>query len=170
MKFFESKRGNLYPVSRIERITPGRKQPNSDTEWPARVYLIDGGESGVEIWDREIQTIKRAGETVVPAAPGFVVLGYYFSEQDEDPDVWIDEHPVLAWRMSSYGPAPITLDETYNDELGNMHAILRPDGRVTSPAQESDYDSREKWEAEMERQAGQIRAAAAAKAKAAPGR
>ncbi|EJU12393.1 hypothetical protein LH128_14027 [Sphingomonas sp. LH128] len=153
MKFFESRNGNLYPISSIERIIPSSEPTSVGHLRYARAFLKGDGGAPVEIYDTQIEAIKRAGQAFVPAQDGFFVLGYYHSDDLENLEPWIDRTPILAWRMGEYGPDPVTLDEMYNEDLRTHHAILRPDGKVMSPALQTDYDDLEKWEAAMTEQA-----------------
>lgn len=151
MQFFESRDGRLYPISQIARISPNLSRVEVGKPSTARVFLLSDGEfdGGIEIYAADVEVIRRAAQQVIPAQPGFMVLGYYHSNDPNDLNPWVDQSPIIAWRMSQYGPEPITLEEGYNDELGIRNAIVRPDGQVRSPAMETDFDSIEDWSEAM---------------------
>jgi hypothetical protein len=80
---------------------------------------------------------------VVAAAPGFYLLGFWFQEDvDIEPTVEVVfdpiwREPIVAWRIVRGSAEPIGIDDDPPPSGGGGTAILRPDGVVTSPYDQS---------------------------------
>ena len=77
---------------------------------------------------------------VIAAAAGFELLGFWFF--DEEPNVAdvLDPYhrgPIVAWRITRDGPKPISIQLSVPDYESGMSAILRPDGVVIDPLNQS---------------------------------
>jgi hypothetical protein len=65
---------------------------------------------------------------VVPALPGYELLGFHFDMRDDADKGWIQQEPVLAWRIFVNTAHAIT-----NDTDLQSTTIRRPDGTITNP-------------------------------------
>lgn len=131
MAFFSDKRGVMRQVADIERISEGVYWGDPANHRPAKVYMKDGDEWGVEIDHYVLKQITRDASSVVSANPGFETVTYWY--QSESPDEpYVEHQPVLAWRVSNeYGPEPIVLDES-SIEPEQIWGILYPSGEVVT--------------------------------------
>ena len=78
---------------------------------------------------------------VIPAAPGFRAV-HYFVEHDDDGSVeWVDEAPVIAWRIGLDGAWPVIS----GDSLGVAnYAVVDPSGAVRTFDGER-FDGVDEW-------------------------
>jgi len=140
MSFFEDKYGVLYPLSQIASIRRGKFNGDTGRE-NGKVYLTNGDEYCVEVTDGEIDRIIIKGQPVVQAQPGYTLLGYWSQPAGEEP--FIDEHPIVAWRITDDTPMPIIVEFDFEGMRG-VHGVLRPDGKIADLFG-SIFDSRSDW-------------------------
>ncbi len=148
MNFIKDVTGVLYPSSQIMSIRRGKWKPDNPTHREsARVFLAD--ESIVTVDDDEINGLLRSADPVVPAQPGFAVLGYYYFDTEESEDLpYVEVDPVVAWRIDEINQAhPIVSDPSF-DGMTGLHAVLRPDGTAVDLFG-AVFESREAWEDRM---------------------
>jgi len=107
------------------------------------VVFSDGTEERYEghLLYRMVAGLKDLSATVIPAAPGFELLDFWFYGADPyvatvaEPNVAavLDQYyrsPIVAWRITQLGPEPIGILGSRPNSDEGMEAILRPDGVV----------------------------------------
>jgi hypothetical protein len=72
---------------------------------------------------------------VVPAAPGFQLLRFWFYNEEPNVDAVLDpmaREPIVAWRILEYGAEPVGIGAGGPSSNLGAEAILRPDGLVAA--------------------------------------
>lgn len=126
MRFFVAEDGTYYPVSSIQSFT-ARYTPSSKREITA---IVGKDGHSVNVQPHEADNIFTAGDTIIPAAPGFFYMGLVL---DGGPKTtWC--RPVIAWLVPSDSyPTPITANGA-RDNVENDFVIVQPDGMVIDQA------------------------------------
>lgn len=110
-----------------------------------------------------LNELTRLTKPLVPAHPGFYLLGAYALDDPEE--IWIDKSPVVAWRVDGeYAEAVTTDDQAHGDNL-LLQGVLTPDGEVVAPF-DATWGSVEGWKKEAKERLEKYRERQQAKAKA----
>ena len=96
---------------------------------------VEGDEIVRTFSDTGVDEIEALSAPVVPAAPGFFLVGTYDSEPYD-----VYREPIVAWRIADEWAMPICIDDH-----NGAGAILRPDGTVIVPFSHW-YDSLEEFQ------------------------
>jgi hypothetical protein len=94
---------------------------------------------------------KEVVVAIVPAVPGCLVLEWH----RDDNGLYIDEHPIIAWRIEGDLAVALTPDWAVNDNW-QANAIQYPDGKVVEPGL-SIYPNREEWIKNLDEKAEELK-------------
>jgi hypothetical protein len=98
---------------------------DNGTGWYVRVVLVDG--NAVEGKLHDLAVLDRLNDRYVPATPGYEVVRLWDGGK---PDEFIEQAPVVAWRIDECGTAsPVALGDS-DETRQNLGALVYPDGRV----------------------------------------
>lgn len=123
MRFIESRHGRLFSEARIESFGDREMDKNGRC---FRVVTLSGGDGTFTVDDFDFEVFIAAGYQVIPAQPGTCILQCEFD--GDEPEV-IHRVPVIAWRLSPFGPTPVTVDGD-NDGVGDAPVVSFPSGYV----------------------------------------
>ena len=134
-RFFDfSLRGRHY--INLDRVFEVRNFEESSGRQTTIVVFEGGHTETIDIGFANPRAFAELAEPVVPAGPGFHLLNFRFFEDQPNADAVLDPRnrsPIIAWRISAYGPEPIALERYLPSEAEGVTAILCPDGNVTAP-------------------------------------
>jgi hypothetical protein len=152
MKFFEDNHGRLYPVARIASISRGKWIKETTRREDGKIDLIGGDEfDAITVDDDQINRLVGAGSPVIPAAPGYTLLGYW-DQSDAEEEAFVEQDPIIGWRIDGTDtPTPIVAQFDF-DGITGIHAVLRPDGSVVDLFG-STFQDRASWETDMRKRA-----------------
>lgn len=151
MTFFETPRGAIYPVNRIQRIARAERDKDSGFTPAGTAYL--SGDMEVAISDDEIDRLIAEPKPIIPANPGFWLLTFWYNPPyveglaAEEP--YISGRPIIAWRDTTDGIEPVTTEDT--KWITAPMAVKAPDGRVMD--WECEWKDQESWAANMKERA-----------------
>ena len=138
-RFFDfSLRGRHY--INLDRVFEVRNFEESSGRQTTIVVFEGGHTETIDIGFANPRAFAELAEQVVPAAPGFYLLNFRFFEDQPSADAVLDpcnRSPIIAWRISAYGPEPIALERYLPSEAEGVIAVLCPDGHVTAPEEQN---------------------------------
>jgi hypothetical protein len=133
-RFIKAGQKVLFNIDQINRI---ESRPNKEV-----CVFFNNGENAT--FHNTVDDIEQRLLPVVPAAPNFTVLRYFY-EEVEDPTFSVERSPIVAWHIDKDIALPITVD-CFNIMEDDNSAILLPDGQVIQQYVER-FPNEEAWKA-----------------------
>lgn len=114
----------------LDQIQSIRPRKDKDGNWVYAAHTDDGRVLGE--WTGEV--IDNTIYPIIPAQPGFTLLTVWFNTESVPDNLseWVTRDPIIAWRMESYGPQPVTLEDGGNRNA-EIQAIECPGGKIVDP-------------------------------------
>lgn len=136
MRFLRTTTGALVNIDHVDQIEP--EEPVKGVAVGSIATLADGEKVSFSF---SIDDIEKALQTVVPAAPGFMLLQLVLDAPKEEE---VQRTPVVAWRIDQNNAAaqPVVCEDV--SDLTSFD-VLQPTGEVVNSRDGVVYDDEAVW-------------------------
>jgi hypothetical protein len=124
----------------LDHVREVHRDADTDKE-RVTVYFTDGTTDKYGGYTcRDFRSLDEASAPIIPAQSGFYLMRFWFYHAEINPAAIVDDltnrEPIVAWRITSYGPVAICMETNGSPSYGEgEEAILRPDGVVDDHTQ-----------------------------------